>query len=210
MKMFKNLWNKLFGNKAEEITRLEEIIAQLTFENKQLQKEISSHNNRPSSDYIQYQRTINNLKKENRLLGKRINDLLAKVPKTTLEPMHQIRLGIHGFSTNRMYETVNNEIHKTESYRKWRKQFNQAMDVVTKNKASKIFWNVNFKRRIKVDVCFGILPEYDVDNMIKSFLDSLVAYYNLPNDNNVFEINLKKQVVSSYKDAFISFNVDNI
>ena len=66
------------------------------------------------------------------------------------------------------------------------------------------------KKPMKIDICFGVEERYDVDNMIKSFLDTLVSYYGLKNDNGFYEINMKKEIVKTQEEGYIAFNIANI
>ena len=159
--------------------------------------------------------------------SKQIQDLEGKLKykitnnKDSFEHMPLITLGIHGFSVNDMYEPnpyyingkSDKKFYRSKEYEDWKKRFTAAMDSVTNNKKNAIsmFKHINLRRRIKVDVCFGIAFGYDVDNMIKSFLDTLlVDYYGLKNDNSVIEVNMKKELVGAEEDGYIAFNISNI
>ena len=73
----------------------------------------------------------------------------------------------------------------------------------------KIF-HATSKKPMKIDICFGVEERYDVENMIKSFLDTLVSYYGLKNDNGFYEINMKKEIVKTQEEGYIAFNIANI
>ncbi len=256
MNIFKKFWNKLFKRNGqvdlEEIARLNSIIEQLTNENKTLtaeKQQLFIFNKSLQSDKKQKQSYINKLLGENSILKSKNNGYEEQVKSlekkllralsdkqsdrpynnkcnTISEPMGQIKLNLHGFSTNDMYQYcepfVNSkgelqDCTRTEKYDLWEKQFFAAMDKVTNNGKSAVlmFDHINFNRPLKIDVCFGMLPQYDGDNMIKSFLDTLVKYHRahnkkLKNDNGFLKYTIEKKPVASRKEGFIQFSISNI
>ena len=120
---------------------------------------------------------------------------------------YKVKLNKHGFSTNKMYYARGNEFKRTAQYNYWADELKEEMRKQIGNK--KIFHAITNKP-MKIDICFGVEERYDVDNMIKSFLDTLVSYYGLKNDNGFYEINMKKEIVKTREEGYIAFNITNI
>jgi Holliday junction resolvase RusA-like endonuclease len=222
MKIFKDIWNKIWNRNGQvqinKIKELEEIIKQLNeeIEHKELV------NRRVYSDFTNLQNTYKRIEKELNKCKKDLEYQIKIKDNDAFDKMPKVKIGIHGFSVNDMYRYCEPFINKygklqdrvcTDEYYDWKKEFKRKMDIITNNKknATSMFRHINLKRRIKVDVCFGVTFGYDVDNMIKSFLDTLlVEYYGLNNDNGVIEVNMRKELVETEKDGYIAFNITNI
>jgi Holliday junction resolvase RusA-like endonuclease len=98
---------------------------------------------------------------------------------------------MHGFSTNKMYENK----HRTNDYNNWQETILREMTMLKELKELK----VNPNKPIGISIEFNMKQCFDLDNMIKSFLDSLVLYYKnegLANDNNICEIHMKKNIIN--------------
>lgn len=68
---------------------------------------------------------------------------------------------------------------------------------------------INFKALLKIDVVFGFSSKgSDVDNGLKPTLDVLQKKYGI-NDNRIYEINLKKEIVPKGKE-FIKLSINEL
>ncbi len=130
-----------------------------------------------------------------------------KAEKEEPKEEYKVKLNKHGFSTNQMYYARGNEFKRTAQYNFWADELKKEMRKQIGNK--KIF-HATSKKPMKIDICFGVEERYDVDNMIKSFLDTLVSYYGLKNDNGFYEISMKKEIVETKEEGYIAFNITNI
>jgi Holliday junction resolvase RusA-like endonuclease len=109
----------------------------------------------------------------------------------------------HGFSINKMYDNRT----RTPQYNAW---YNHMLEVM-KTLPSLEEMNVDPEKPMKIDIVFYTIIGVDIDNLIKSFLDVLVDYYELEDDNNFVEINIKRgdKFVESKEDGAIFFNIEN-
>ena len=130
-----------------------------------------------------------------------------KIAKEEASVEYKVRLNKHGFSTNKMYYAKGNEFKRTAQYNYWADELKEEM---RKQIGDKKIFHATSKKPMKIDICFGVEERYDVDNMIKSFLDTLVSYYGLKNDNGFYEINMKKEIVKTKEEGYIAFNIANI
>jgi Holliday junction resolvase RusA-like endonuclease len=71
--------------------------------------------------------------------------------------------------------------------------------------------NVDPEKPMKIDIIFYTIIGVDIDNLIKSFLDVLVAHYDLEDDNNFVDIHFKRgnKFVETKEEGAIIFNIEN-
>jgi Holliday junction resolvase RusA-like endonuclease len=68
---------------------------------------------------------------------------------------------------------------------------------------------IDFKKQLKITVTFGFSNSLsDIDNPLKPTIDCLQKKYGF-NDRNIYELNVKKEVVSKGED-FISFQITEL
>ncbi len=68
---------------------------------------------------------------------------------------------------------------------------------------------IAFKKPLKLDLVFGFSSNgSDIDNPVKPLLDILQKKYGF-NDNQIFELNIKKEIVKKNKE-FIKLNITEL
>jgi len=67
---------------------------------------------------------------------------------------------------------------------------------------------VTVYKKMKLDLEFGMSRATDIDNPIKGFVDTLEKQYNF-NDNQIYELNVKKIPVKKGKE-FIRFKIEKL
>lgn len=112
-------------------------------------------------------------------------------------------LNTHGFSVNKMY----NDHSRTPMYNKW---FNHMLEIM-KTLPTLEELNIDPEKPMKIDIVFYTIIGVDIDNLIKSFLDVLVAHYDLEDDNNFVDIHFRRgeKFVESKEEGAILFNIEN-
>jgi Holliday junction resolvase RusA-like endonuclease len=116
----------------------------------------------------------------------------------------------HGFSFNRMYVSAQNRLVRSSEYNAWINEMLCAMK--NHNIKSLRSIGVNPHKPMKLDVEFKLVRGSDTDNPLKSFIDLLVRYYGLTDDNNFVDIHISRNPVwaNSYSDGQIKFKITNI
>jgi predicted RNase H-like nuclease (RuvC/YqgF family) len=125
----------------------------------------------------------------------------------------------HGLSVNKMYkenpyynpfEKDSLPLTKTNEYKVWIKETLRAMEKT--NIKSLRSMNVNPNKPMKLEVEFKLVRGSDTDNPLKSFIDLLVRYYGLTDDNNFVDIHISRNSVwaKDYSDGQIKFKISNI
>jgi Holliday junction resolvase RusA-like endonuclease len=120
----------------------------------------------------------------------------------------ECKLDIHGFSVNSMYEyDKDNKKQMSRAYRKWRTKALEKMQVLPTLKEL----NIDPDKPMKIDIIFHAARGFDEDNLIKSFLDTLVMYYNMKDDNNFVDIHVRRsdKYARNIEDGAILFNIEN-
>lgn len=142
-----------------------------------------------------------------------------KVKKTNMEILEEIRkerankitklanssvnwqtINKHGFSVNKMYESNpnydprlnNNKLTKTHEYKVWQKDILRLMRI--SNIKSLKDLNVDPNKPMKIEIEFKLVKNSDTDNPVKAFVDTLVKYYGLTDDNNFYVINASRDL----------------
>ena len=125
-------------------------------------------------------------------------------------------INVHGFSINKMYEanpyynpniTNSKKLRCTNEYREW------SINTLSKMKTSHLKtlkeMNINPNKPMKIELEFKMVKGCDTDNPIKSFIDTLVKFYNLSDDNNFISINTTRSIAyaNSYSEGTIKFKV---
>lgn len=125
----------------------------------------------------------------------------------------------HGLSVNKMYkenpyynpfEKDSLPLTKTNEYKVWIKETLRAMEKTNIKSLRSI--NVNPNKPMKLEVEFKLVRGSDTDNPLKSFIDLLVRYYGLTDDNNFVDIHVTRNPIwaNSYSDGKIKFRITNI
>ena len=104
----------------------------------------------------------------------------------------------HGFSINKMYEANpdynphlnNNKLIKTKEYKIWQRDVLKLMRCSNLKSLKEL--NVNPNKPMKIEINFKLVENSDTDNPIKAFIDTLVKYYGLTDDNNFYIINASR------------------
>lgn len=116
----------------------------------------------------------------------------------------------HGFSVNKMYTSESNKIVRSHDYNQWT---NKMLLTMKKSRLKSLQeMNVNPNKPMKIEIEFTLVHGSDTDNCIKSFLDILVKYYKMRDDNNFVTINVSRnpEWARSYSDGKIKFRIENI
>ena len=120
---------------------------------------------------------------------------------------------LHGYTVNKAYCAVNNEIKCTKSYNNWKSNADVKMqDLPTLRELG-----VNEHEPKKLDIYFYLKDEsFDVTNCTKSFLDALQRRYKkeCPSfDDNLFaDVRVRKyfSYANDYESGFIAFGIKNL
>jgi Holliday junction resolvase RusA-like endonuclease len=110
---------------------------------------------------------------------------------------------MHGFSVNSMYS--NNK--RTARYNQWTDDMLKEM--IQLKPLEEL--NINPMQPMKIDIIFDTLRGFDIDNLIKSFLDVLVKHYKLKDDNNFVDIHIirGKRFMNKIEEGAITFHIEN-
>lgn len=125
----------------------------------------------------------------------------------------------HGFSFNDMYEPNpyynpnkkdSKKLKRTKEYDIW--QTNMLCKMEQLKIKSLEDMNVDPNKPMKIEVEFTLVKGSDTDNPIKSFMDTLVEYYELQDDNNFYVINASRDFswAASKEYGKIKFRITNI
>lgn len=118
----------------------------------------------------------------------------------------------HGFSINKMYECSSNgkNLRCTMEYESWRIRMLHKMEMSGLKSLDDM--NVDPTKPMKIEIEFKLVRGSDTDNPIKSFIDTLVKYYGLKDDNNFYVINASRDFTPArnYEDGRIKFRITNI
>lgn len=118
----------------------------------------------------------------------------------------------HGFSINKMYECSSNgkNLRCTMEYESWRIRMLHKMEMSGLKSLDDM--NVDPTKPMKIEIEFKLVSGSDTDNPIKSFIDTLVKYYGLKDDNNFYVINASRDFTPArnYEDGRIKFRITNI
>lgn len=110
---------------------------------------------------------------------------------------------MHGFSVNSMY---NNHKRRSRKYNEWTDKILQEMKQLKTLEELQL----DPTQPMKIEIVFDTVRGFDIDNLVKSFLDVLVRYYKLKDDNNFVDIHLTR---GSFKDnineGLIKFYISN-
>ena len=125
----------------------------------------------------------------------------------------------HGFSINKMYEanpyynpnkTDSKKLKRTREYEEWQEQMLRQMRLAHIKSLDSM--HVDPNKPMKIEIEFKLVSGSDTDNPIKSFIDTLVKYYGLKDDNNFYVINASRDLTSAINNANgrIRFRITNI
>ena len=179
-----------------------------------------SNKSKKHTNNIPFNIKIQELEKENARLKRELQNYIYESTNSIMKELQtskMIKINIHGFSVNKMYEANpyynptkvgSCKLRCTNDYREWAIKTLGIMR--TSHLKSLKEMNVNPNNKMKIELCFGTKANYDADNLAKSFIDTIVKFYNLPNDNNFYEINIKKEIVSDYKNGYIKYAISNL
>lgn len=106
--------------------------------------------------------------------------------------LDMIRINIKPLSVNKVWQ---GKRFKTKDYKDYEKTVLMMLKPLK-----------NLNKPFKIDITFGFSsPLSDIDNPIKPFLDILQKKYSI-NDKDIFELNVKKELVGK-NEEFIEFNI---
>ena len=146
----------------------------------------------------------------NKCINRMSSNKVTSPIKTHVQTNEWQIINKHGFSVNKMYTSVSDKIVRSTDYNKWISDMLYAMK--TNNFKSLENMGVNPNKPMKIEVEFKLVKGCDTDNPLKSFIDLLVRYYKLPDDNNFVNINVSRnpEWAKSYSDGQIKFKIENI
>jgi Holliday junction resolvase RusA-like endonuclease len=208
----------------EENKRLENVIWELKSSNSYKRCEsLKAKLMKMQNDLANSEASNSLLREENDNLRKTNMKLREESKRNSQENKPQIKtipmtkINMHGFSVNEMYEanpyynptkTGSHKLKRTNKYNEWTIKLLNEMKISHLKSLKEM--NINPNNKMKIELCFGTKAGYDADNLAKSFIDTLVKHYNLPHDNNFFEISIKKEIVNNKKDGYIKYAFYNI
>jgi hypothetical protein len=125
----------------------------------------------------------------------------------------------HGFSINKMYEANpyynpnkidSKKLKRTREYEEWQEQMLRQMRLEHIKSIDSM--HVDPNKPMKIEIEFKLVNGSDTDNPIKSFIDTLVKYYGLKDDNNFYVINSSRDFTpaTNYANGRIKFRITNI
>ena len=134
------------------------------------------------------------------------NEIINPVNNST----NWLKINAHGFSVNKMYTAKSNGLVKSFEYNNW---IDETLKIMKNNRIQSLrSIGVNPNKPMKLEVEFKLVRGSDTDNPLKSFIDLLVRYYGLADDNNFVDIHVSRNPVwaNSYSDGQIKFKITNI
>lgn len=138
------------------------------------------------------------------------NDLLGQAPAATpapvARPSFEFTIPWHPYSTNYMYERVGTKTKRRRTYNNWCHKADSLIPFAP------VWFNPN--AHLDIDIHFGHVEGYDVDNLAKSAIDALQRSWGF-NDILVQRLRLTHEVVpkntsgigSDLANGFIKFTV---
>lgn len=119
----------------------------------------------------------------------------------------------HGFTVNRAYRAIDNDIKCKPNYIKWKNEMDE--ELLTLPSLEDMGLNPTSPK--KIDIYFYLKDEtFDVSNCTKSFLDALQRRYKIDNpdfDDNLFaDVRTRKyfSYSESYKNGYIIFGIKDL
>lgn len=107
-----------------------------------------------------------------------------------------MRIEIKPFSVNDAWQ---GKRFRTDNYKRFQKDMMLLLPPL----------KINFKEPLKIDLVFGFSSKAsDIDNPVKPLLDILQKKYGF-NDNQILEMNLKKEVVKKGNE-FIKLDINEL
>lgn len=120
---------------------------------------------------------------------------------------------MHGYTVNRAYRAVNNEIKCTIKYKDWKDDAEIKMQDLPSFEEMKL----DPLKPKKIDIYFYLKDEtFDVSNCTKSFLDALEKHYKKEcpefNDNLFADVRTRKyfSYSGSYENSYIIFGIKDL
>ena len=118
---------------------------------------------------------------------------------------------IHGFSVNKMYTAISNgRMARSSEYNQW--IASALCEMKYKEMPSLTRIGVNPNKPMKLEVEFKLIKGSDTDNPLKAFIDLLVRYYKLNDDNNFVDIHVTRNPIwaNTRSEGNIKFRISNI
>lgn len=107
-----------------------------------------------------------------------------------------MRIEIKPFSVNDAWK---GKRYRTNDYKKFQKDMMYLLPRL----------EIDFKKPLKIDLLFGFSSNAsDIDNPVKPLLDILQKKYSF-NDNQIFELNIKKEIVKK-NNEFIKLEIKEL
>lgn len=140
---------------------------------------------------------------------KQIKKLQSKVSEYELDDFGENYYLVNksGFTINCAYKAIENKIVCTNIYKNWQKDIAEQLDQLPEAD----ILGFDPSKYMKLDVYFKAKEKMDVNNLIKSFVDSLADRYNF-DDVNLVDIRMRKFLtfVDSFEDGQIIFAMKNL
>lgn len=118
---------------------------------------------------------------------------------------------IHGFSVNKMYTAISNgRMARSSEYNQWIASALCEMKYEEMPSLARI--GVNPNKPMKLEVEFKLVKGSDTDNPLKAFIDLLVRYYKLNDDNNFADIHVTRNPIwaNTRSEGNIKFRISNM
>ena len=141
----------------------------------------------------------------------RIEKKVTTITEKTIKRNNWQTINHHGFSVNRMYTAIpNGRMARSSEYNQW--IASALCEMKYKEMPSLARIGVNPNKPMKLEVEFKLVKGSDTDNPLKAFIDLLVRYYKLNDDNNFVDIHVTRNPIwaNTRSEGNIKFRVSNI
>lgn len=112
------------------------------------------------------------------------------------------QLDIHGLSNNYLYERINGNVFKTETYKNWLKRFpyGQLPESL----------EIDTTKPCRLYLYYTAKEAFDIKNLDKAAIDTIFKAYDL--DDNILEevITKRYDICETYKEGKIYFYIENL
>lgn len=138
-----------------------------------------------------------------------INVAMERLNYFVAEDCEYIKLNIHGFSYNYMYEMSENGMIRTKDYNRWIRTYREKAEPLIKEN----FGHVDFSKPVYFWMYYYAKENFDANNFDKSIIDQVT--YSVTNGNgndtnvSVFRSQIDENRVANYKDGSIWICVKN-
>ena len=121
-----------------------------------------------------------------------------------------IELSIHPMSVNYMYQYIGGKRVRSSVYENWKRNF-PYNDIPTKYELHEKY-GIELWKPLGLDVDVVTVPNMDLDNCLKSFIDTLFTdCWGLDDDNGVAKIDIMRVgTCDDYSEGVIKFRIYNV